>query len=398
MTWTELKWVAFGDSLTDPTIPSPLSAGNPKYHTLIARNLMGDTGTELTHVKVMGVGGTGYWRTHEAGTAFYQRMSQAAADPSVGLVTIFGSVNDHAAYVTGNPVTYALDAGNAKDGGDRVTFVDFGDPTFPSAAAIASAIARMALTDTISAGDDTYVAYVNECLNVAHQKFPNAKIVLVHEIAFYNTKAGQLQKERAIKEAIVQRRRSAGDDWLTLFRLNESRFDGIPDPERLHLNTVPGSGLSFDNGQIQDATFRAYYTYENVGHPNALYNRLWLGPMFAAIIRSCFPELAAPPAALSVGSYDVSGLWLGDPEEGGGDPDVPVDPPQPPIEGELYGYDWDGNRVLLQMQPDELGQLITIVYDWDGKGYRMQEEEPDVDDTAVLGVAVLGTMILGKAS
>ncbi|MCQ2429296.1 MAG: GDSL-type esterase/lipase family protein [Clostridia bacterium] len=301
-----IRWVAFGDSLTDDTGACRDGAPN-KYHKLIADG----TGAAVV---VKGLGGTGYWKTQDAGTCFSQRMAASAADSAVDIVTIFGSVNDHTVYWGGGygSDNYYLKAGAAESGG-YVSFDVLGNTTAPSDAEIASGIAQLSLDDrNPQSGTKTFVGYVNDCIDAAHEKYPNAKVVLVHEIAFYNTKAGQLKKERAIREAIVTKRRASGDGWLYLFKLNECRFEGLDDSERKYLNTVANAGLSFDSGQLEDSVFRGYYTYDGAGHPNDRYNRLWLGPVFAALLCDVFGiSRAGLPSSLSVGSYDTGGLWIG---------------------------------------------------------------------------------------
>lgn len=77
---TGKKWVAFGDSLTEA---NPRTTKN--YHGYVAEDL----GWSVTN---MGVSGTGYKRTSENNTAFYQRISSVPLDTDV--ITIFGSLND----------------------------------------------------------------------------------------------------------------------------------------------------------------------------------------------------------------------------------------------------------------------------------------------------------------
>lgn len=129
--WEGVKWVAFGDSLTDGSINA-----DTKYHKLIA---------ESTGIKVvdMGVGGTGYWRTNESGTAFYQRMATVPADADI--ITIFGSVNDWRT---------------------RTSSVEIG-----------------AATDTIESG--TLAGYINKCIDVAIEKAPYAQIALITPMDYH---------------------------------------------------------------------------------------------------------------------------------------------------------------------------------------------------------------------
>jgi hypothetical protein len=130
--WADKKWCAFGDSLTDPTINA-----TTKYHAIIAAK----TGISVT---VLGKGGTGYYKTKDDGTAYYQRMANCPADADV--ITIFGSVNDWNAI---------------KNGG-----LTIGNPS-----------------DAMSAG--TYSGYVNECIDVAISKAPYAQIALVTPMDYH---------------------------------------------------------------------------------------------------------------------------------------------------------------------------------------------------------------------
>lgn len=130
--WADKKWCAFGDSLTDPTINA-----STKYHAIIAEK----TGISVT---VLGKGGTGYYKTKDDGTAYYQRMTNCPANADV--ITIFGSVNDWNAI---------------KNGG-----LTIGNPS-----------------DAMSAG--TYSGYVNECIDVAISKAPYAQIALITPMDYH---------------------------------------------------------------------------------------------------------------------------------------------------------------------------------------------------------------------
>lgn len=81
--WAGKKWVAVGDSLTESN-----SRTDKNYHDYISE----ETGIEVAN---MGVSGSGYLKTNNQNTAFYQRMYLVDADADV--VTIFGSGNDMSA-------------------------------------------------------------------------------------------------------------------------------------------------------------------------------------------------------------------------------------------------------------------------------------------------------------
>lgn len=78
--WTGKKWVVIGDSLTEVNGRTTM-----RYHDYVSDN----TGIAVVN---MGMSGTGYARTKESETAFYQRIASVPTDADV--VTIFGSGND----------------------------------------------------------------------------------------------------------------------------------------------------------------------------------------------------------------------------------------------------------------------------------------------------------------
>lgn len=78
--YTNIKWVALGDSLTEKN-----NRATKNYIDYIVE----DTG--ITNIN-MGVSGTGYKRTEESSTAFYQRALNIPNDTDI--ITIFGSGND----------------------------------------------------------------------------------------------------------------------------------------------------------------------------------------------------------------------------------------------------------------------------------------------------------------
>ena len=174
--WTDKKWCAFGDSLTDPTINA-----TEKYHAIIAEK----TGISVT---VLGKGGTGYYKTKDDGTAYYQRMANCPTN--VDVITIFGSVNDW------NPIT---------NGG-----LTIGDPS-----------------DAMSAG--TYSGYVNECIDVAISKAPYAQIALVTPMDYHGLPNQTLESiANALLAVAKYRKIKCLDLYHTSgFRVNDATFAQI---------------------------------------------------------------------------------------------------------------------------------------------------------------------------
>ena len=79
--YININWCAFGDSLTDRATLQ----GAKNYVDFISENL----GFNVTN---LGVGGTGWQKTYNKNTAFYQRVKEIPLNTDV--VTIFGSGND----------------------------------------------------------------------------------------------------------------------------------------------------------------------------------------------------------------------------------------------------------------------------------------------------------------
>ena len=130
--WKGLKWVAFGDSITDAS----LTQADRKYCDIIAEK----TGITLVN---FGKGGTGYKRREDEGTCFYQRMANIPSDADI--ITILGSVNDWSLF-NSNIDSY--------DG-----FV------------------QGSVTDTIE--NNSLCGYFNKCIDVAREVAPNAKIGII---------------------------------------------------------------------------------------------------------------------------------------------------------------------------------------------------------------------------
>ena len=98
--WSGLKWVVFGDSLTEE------NAKTTKHYF--------DYVSEVTGIEIynMGDSGSGYMNENDLGTAFYQRIGDVPTDADV--ITIFGSFNDNHYY---SVMGTAGDSGTATIGG-----------------------------------------------------------------------------------------------------------------------------------------------------------------------------------------------------------------------------------------------------------------------------------------
>lgn len=315
-TLADYKWVAFGDSLTDPTA----SGGKYKYHYWINRL----TGME---VSVHGKGGTGHWSTKDSGTCYYQRMSSIPTDADI--ITIFGSVNDHKMQVgpRTSPSGYAATMGFDTDGIERTwnelyntvskTSVWYSSSPLVNTKDNPEILDSLTYADTITGGQASYVAYVNEAVNIAHSRCPQAKIVLVHEIHYKGIHDDMCRMQRMVKKRLVEKRIANGDIWLSLYELDTSTYDGILGSNNAYYDTQSGQGMSFT--QIELSTFgRRYaadYSSGNFGHPNAQYNFEWIAPQFAQLLcdtlgvdRSTLPTREDVVARMEAGEFTEQGV------------------------------------------------------------------------------------------
>ncbi len=207
--WADKKWCAFGDSLTDPTINA-----STKYHAIIAEK----TGIS---VAVLGKGGTGYYKTKDDGTAYYQRMANCPANADV--ITIFGSVNDWNAITNGG--------------------LTIGDPS-----------------DAMSAG--TYSGYVNECIDVAISKAPYAQIALVTPMDYHGLPDETLE---AIANALLAVAKYRKIKCLDLYHTSGFRVDDA----------------TFAQTYTTDYTTTA----ESYGHPSNVAHERLIAPAFLELLK-----------------------------------------------------------------------------------------------------------------
>lgn len=207
--WADKKWCAFGDSLTDPTINA-----STKYHAIIAEK----TGIS---VAVLGKGGTGYYKTKDDGTAYYQRMANCPANADV--ITIFGSVNDWNAITNGG--------------------LTIGSPS-----------------DAISAG--TYSGYVNECIDVAISKAPYAQIALVTPMDYHGLPDEMLE---SIANALLAVAKYRKIKCLDLYHTSGFRVD--------------------DATYAQTYTTDYSATAETYGHPSNVAHERLIAPAFLEFLK-----------------------------------------------------------------------------------------------------------------
>lgn len=208
--WTDKKWCAFGDSLTDPTINA-----TKKYHAIIAEK----TGISVT---VLGKGGTGYYKTKDNGTAYYQRMANCPADADV--ITIFGSVNDWNVIKNGS--------------------LTIGNPS-----------------DAMSAG--TYSGYVNECIDVAISKAPYAQIALVTPMDYHGIPDDTLE---SIANALLAVAKYRKIKCLDLYHTSGFRVD--------------------DATYAQTYTTDYTTTAETYGHPSNVAHERLIAPAFLELLKT----------------------------------------------------------------------------------------------------------------
>ena len=207
--WKGKKWVAFGDSLTDATINA-----TKKYYKYIEEK----SGITVT---VLGVGGTGYYKTADNGTAYYQRMANCPTDADI--ITIFGSVNDWLALTQGT-----IQVGTA--------------------------------SDTLENG--TYAGYINKCIDVAIEKAPYAQIALVTPMDYHGLPDGTLETIATTIKAVAVSRKIK---YLDLYHESGFRVD--------------------DATYASQYTTDYSSTAETYGHPSNLAHEKLIAPEFMELLK-----------------------------------------------------------------------------------------------------------------
>lgn len=265
--WSAYKWAVIGDSLTDPTLAPGI--GNYYYNFVAA-----DTGIQLVYTN--GVGSTGYKNKYnvDGGKCFYQRLQANPLPSDVDVVTIFGSVNDW---------------------GLARSAADVGTPT-----------------DSIDDGKTTLAAYMNKAIDVVQAQAPNAKLVLVGSLYYYNVVASAHQLANETLRAVAAQRGVAFYDWLT-----ENPDDPL---DFHHIADNPTEEGSFAQRYTRDCPETIVPGETSFGHPSAEYHEVWLSPHFRGVLA----------AALDGREPD--------------DPPEPPDPPDPPSGDKMFyigetGYD-----------------------------------------------------------
>lgn len=354
VSWNNYKWVVLGDSLTDIRPGSSEQASAPNKYEVLLNN------AEYLGIQtvVEAKGGTGYWRQNGANSRFWERTASMTPDTSVDVVTIFGSVNDGKVWKGTDKVheeNYELpNLGLKSSDGQMLTWAELhtniGNNVHPT---------RQQILDLLSFEDDqtnnSWVGYVNACINQARAKFPNAKIILVNELWFHNVHDFTLTEERTVKEAIVVARRAKGDTWLSIVNAYSYAYGGSDDAYASYRS--PTLGLNMQLATTGSA-FAAEFTYDNGGHPNDLYHRVWLAPVFANILCEALGEnpenLPATLKMTQTEREDLYALWVGK-------PDTPTPPPTPTV----IAYDINGSPMTEAY--DINGELLTSLYDINGE-------------------------------
>lgn len=184
---TNKKWVVFGDSTTDSLVHTAF-----KYHYWVSQ----DTGITIVD---FGKSGTGYKRTEENNTAFYQRAPSVPTDADI--VTLFGLGNDCSQNYT---------VGTIND------------------------------TD-----ESTWCGAVNKTINIILERCPNCNIALVtpYQWGIYPTNTDNKMKELSQKLKEIADNR--GLEFLDLYKRSSVRPNDVTfnstyfyNGDRVHLNEL----------------------------------------------------------------------------------------------------------------------------------------------------------------
>lgn len=239
--WSGYKWAVIGDSLSDPTLAPGI--GNYYYNFVAA-----DTGILLVYTN--GVGSTGYKNKYnvDGGKCFYQRLLANPLPSDVDVVTIFGSVNDW---------------------GLASSAADAGDPT-----------------DTLADGKETLAAYMNKAIDVVQAQAPNAKLVLVGSLYYYNVVTEAHVRANETLRAVAAQRGVAFYDWLT-----EDTNDPL---DFHHIADNPTAEGSFAQRYTRDCPETIVPGETSFGHPSAEYHEVWLSPHFRGVLAAALSGAPAP--------------------------------------------------------------------------------------------------------
>ena len=239
--WSAYKWAVIGDSLTDPTLAPGI--GNYYYNFVAA-----DTGIQLVYTN--GVGSTGYKNKYDVdgGKCFYQRLLANPLPSDVDVVTIFGSVNDW---------------------GLARSAADVGTPT-----------------DSIDDGKTTLAAYMNKAIDVVQAQAPNAKLVLVGSLYYYNVVTEAHVRANETLRAVAAQRGVAFYDWLT-----EDTNDPL---DFHHIADNPTEEGSFAQRYTRDCPETIVPGETSFGHPSAEYHEVWLSPHFRSVLAAALSGAPAP--------------------------------------------------------------------------------------------------------
>ena len=224
--WSKYKWAVIGDSLSDPRL-DPVGG---KYYDIIQR----ETGIQIY---TNAVGGTGYWRQHENGKAFYQRLKDLPSD--VDVITVMGSVNDWRYYQ------------------NRKLNMQIGTPAD-----------KLAATNTMC-------AYMNEALDVIAARAPKAKLVLITGLYYFGVGS---KYHKNVNNALLEVAKARGIecyDWLN--GQNDAKYD-------FHQIDRKTGSVEFAKKYTRD-----YNETRSYGHPSAAYNAEWMAPAFRKILERNLP-------------------------------------------------------------------------------------------------------------
>lgn len=259
ISWSDVKWVCVGDSLTDPTINATY-----KYHAVIAHDV------SLGRLTVLGKGGIGYWRGSDSNQCFYQRM-EGNIPADTNLITIFGSVNDW----------------NWKNGGITIGTVD----------------------DTLESG--TYAGYVDQAIKVAKEQAPSAHIIIIGTPYFaQNVNSPNWRKATAMNKAKAEK---YGIPFYDMFASQAVCKPSNPYYGKYvflfnySFNTRSKvEGLNYAK-TVGDAFAGVYNMTEAPGHPNNAYHHDYIAPLFANYIAEVMGiDKSTIPEDLRIGENETT--------------------------------------------------------------------------------------------
>ena len=214
--WVNYKWACIGDSYTDPSINADY-----KYEHIIA---------DVTGIQIqtLGVGGTGWWKGYDTQSSYRFRASMVDLDTDV--VTLFGSINDWKYYQGDSPLTLGT------------------------------------VTDTLSNGDNTLSAYINDVFDALEERVPTAQIIVFGPMYYHGLGDRPVELHETLKACTENR----GYEYVNMLNVGWRRIMDNAEYAKTYCTDYSATAVTF-------------------GHPNNLAHETFIAPKFYNKLKEYLP-------------------------------------------------------------------------------------------------------------